>query len=123
MKRMVRSGIEAALALVGLGFIFVSVLLGSPINPPLQWIFLLVGVLILEARVWGLTSRILGKRRVYLGLREEGDNFIGLIRKLNETAVAKDDGHEHDELSRHTLEEMHASVERMSELAGQAIEP
>ena len=117
---MVRGGIEAALALVGIGLIFASVLLGSPINPQLQWIFLLVGVLILEARVWGVTKRILGNKRVYLGLREEGDHFIGLIRKLNETAVARDDGYEHDERFRRTLEEMHASVERMSELAGQA---
>ena len=120
---MVRGGIEAALALVGIGFIFASVPLGSPINPQLQWIFLLVGVLILEARAWGLTSRILGNKRVYHVLREEGDHFIGLIRKLNETAVARDDGHEHDERFRHTLEEMHASVERMSELAGQATDP
>jgi len=62
-------------------------------------------------------------RRFYLGLREEGDHFIGLIRKLNETAIARDGGHEHDERFRHTLEEMHASVERMSELAGQATDP
>ncbi len=117
---MVRDGIEAAFALVGIGFIFASVLLGSPINPQLQWTFLLVGLLILEARVWGLTSRILGKKRIYLGLREEGDNFIGLMRMLNETAVARDDGHEHDKRFRHTSEEMHASVERMSDLAGQA---
>ena len=120
---MVRGGIEAALALVGIGFIFASVLLGSPINPQLQWPFLLVGLLILEARVWGLTSRVLGNRRIYLALREEGDHFIGLIRNLNETAAARDDGHEHDERFRHTLEEMHASVERMSELAGQATDP
>ncbi len=120
---MVRDGIEAALALVGIGFIFASVLLGSPINPQLQWIFLLVGLLILEARVWGLTSRILGSKRVYLGLREEGDHFIELIRKLNETAVARDDGHEHGERFRHTLEEMHVSVERMSNLAGRATDP
>ncbi len=120
---MVRDGIEAAFALVGIGFIFASVLLGSPINPQLQWTFLLVGLLILEARVWGLTSRVLGNRRIYLVLREEGDHFIGLIRKLNGAAVARDGGHEHDERFRHSLEEMHASVERMSELAGQAIEP
>ena len=120
---MVRGGIEAALALVGIGFIFASVLLGSPINPQLQWTFLLVGVLILEARVWGITSRILRNKRVYLDLREEGELFIGLIRKLNHTALARDDGHEHDERFRHTLEEMHASVERMSELAGQATDP
>ena len=120
---MVHDGIEAAFALVGIGFIFASVLLGSPINPQLQWVFLLVGLLILETRVWGLTSRILGKKRIYLGLREEGDNFIGLIRKLNETAVARDDGHEQDERFRHSLEEMHASVDRLSELAGQATNP
>ena len=122
MKRMVRVGIELAVALVGIGFIIVSVPLGSPINAELAWIFLLVGLLILEARAWGLTSRILGSKRVYLGLREEGDHFIELIRKLNETAVARDDGHEHDKRFRHTSEEMHASVERMSELAGHAID-
>ena len=123
MKRKIRRSIEIGLPLLGMVIIFGSVLLGSPINPQLQWIFLLVGLLILEARVWGLTSRILGNKRIYLGLREEGDHFIGLIRKLNETGVARDDGHEHDERFRHTLEEMHASVERMSELAGQATDP
>ena len=123
MKRTVRVGIELAVALVGIGFIIVSVPLGSPVNPELAWIFLLVGVLILEARAWGLTSRILGNKRVYHVLREEGDHFIGLIRKLNGAAVARDGGHEHDERFRHTLEEMHASVERMSELAGQATYP
>ena len=120
---MVRDGIEAALALVGIGFIFASVPLGSPINPGLQWIFLLVRVLILEARVWGLTSRILGNKRVYLGLREEGDHFIFLIRKLNQAAIARDDGHEQNERFRHALEEMHASVDSRSELAGQATDP
>ena len=74
---MVRGGIEAALALVGIGLIFASVLLGSPINPQLQWIFLLVGLLILEARVWGLTSRILGKRRIYLACVKKGIVSLG----------------------------------------------
>ena len=57
-------------------------------------------------------------RRVYLDLREEGDRFLGLLRVLNQAAVAREDGPEHDERFRDTLGEMHTSVDRMSELAG-----
>ncbi len=120
MKRKLRRVLEIALPVVGMGIIFLSVLFGASINLQIQVLYVLFGVLILEAGVWGLANKLLPNERRYLGLRDEGDHFIGLIRKLNETAVARDDGHEHDERFRHTLEEMHASVERMSELAGQA---
>lgn len=57
-------------------------------------------------------------RRVYLDLRGEGERFLGLLRVLNQTAVAGDDGHEYEKRFQGTLGEMHGSVERMAELAG-----
>ncbi len=118
MKRKIRRGIEIALPLSGMGIIFGSVLFG-PNNLQLQVLFVLIGVLILEAGVWGLTSGILPNERRYLGLREEGDHFLGLIRVLNAAAVARDEGQEDDARFRETRAQMHTSVERMAELAGQ----
>ena len=54
-----------------------------------------------------------------LVLREEGDHFLGLIRVLNAAAVARDEGQEDDARFREARAQMHTSVERMAELAGQ----
>lgn len=121
MKRKLRRGIEVALPILGMGIIFGSVLFGSPNNLQLQVIFLLVGVLILEAGVWGITKGILPNERRYPALREEGNHFIGLIRALNAAAVARDAGHEDDHRFRNSLEQMHASVDRMGEFTGQDV--
>jgi hypothetical protein len=118
VKRKIRRGIEIALPLLGMGIIFGSVLFG-PNNLQVQVLLVLIGVLILEAGVWGLTSGILPNERRYLGLREEGDHFLGLIRVLNAAAVARDEGQEDDARFRETRAQMHTSVERMAELAGQ----
>ena len=118
MKRKIRHVIEIVLPLSGMGIIFGSVLFG-PSNLQLQVIFVLIGVLVLEAGVWGLTSGILPNERRYLGLREEGDHFLGLIRILNAAAVARSEGHEDDARFREARAQMHASVECMAELAGQ----
>ena len=75
-------------------------------------------VVILEAGARGRTSGLLPNERVHLDLRQEGDRFLELMRVLNQTAVAEDDGHEHDERVQGTLGEMRTSVERMAELAG-----
>ena len=84
-------------------------------------LFVLFGILILEAGVWGLASRLLPNERRYLGLREEGNHFIELIRQLNRAAVARqevDGGDENEEHFRDALKQMHAAVRRMGELAG-----
>ena len=118
MKRKIRRGIEITLPLLGMGIIFGSVLFG-PNSLQLQVLLVLIGVLILEAGVWGLTSGILPNERRYLALREEGDHFMGLIRLLNAAAVASDAGEEDDTRFQETRAKMHTSVERMAELAGQ----
>jgi hypothetical protein len=101
-----------------MGVIFGAVLFG-PQSLQLQVLLVLIGVLILEAGVWGLTSTFLPNERRYLSLREEGDHFLGLIRELNAAAIAKGEGEEDDKLFRETRARMHSSVERMAELAGQ----
>ena len=120
MKRKIRRVLEIALPVLGMGVIFGSVLWGSS-SLQLQVLFVLFGILILEAGVWGLASRLLPNERRYLGLREEGNHFIELIRELNRAAVAREEGDaraEHEERYRGALEQMHASVRRMGELAG-----
>ena len=52
-------------------------------------------------------------------MREEGDHFLRLIRVLNAAAVARDEGQEDDMRFRETQAQMHTSVDRMAELAGQ----
>ena len=117
MKRKIRRAIEISMPLLGMGIIFGSVLFGPP-SLQLQVFLVLIGVLILEAGVWGLTSGLLPNERRYLALRAEGDHFLGLIRILNQAAVARDKGEENDTRFRNTRAEMHTSVERMGELAG-----
>jgi len=106
-----------AMPLLGMGIIFGSVLFGPP-SLQLQVFLVLVGILILEAGVWGLTSGLLPNERRYLELRAEGDHFLRLIRILNQAAVGRDEGEENDARFRNTRAEMHTSVERMGELAG-----
>ncbi len=119
MKRKLRRAIEVALPLLGMGIIFGSVLFASPNNLQLQVLLVLFGVLILEAGVWGLTRALLPNERRYLTLREEGDHFLGLIRVLNDAAIARDSGHESDARFRDTRARMHTSVDRMAQVAGQ----
>jgi hypothetical protein len=120
VKRKIRRVLEIALPVSGMGVIFGSVLTG-PSSLQLQVLFLLFGILILEAGVWGLAARLLPNERRYLGLREEGNHFIELIRQLNRAAVARqevDGGDENEEHFRDALKQMHAAVRRMGELAG-----
>lgn len=67
----------------------------------------------MEAGVWGLSSKVFPNGRSYIDLREEGDNIIELIRKLNAAAVAREKG-EDDASFQVTLDEMHDSVKRMA---------
>jgi len=120
VKRKIRRVLEIALPILGMGVIFGSVLSG-PASLQLQVLLVLSGILILEAGVWGLASRLLPNERRYIGLREEGNHFIELIRELNRAAVARQEGdghYENEERFRDALEQMHASVRRMGELAG-----
>ena len=119
MKRTIRRILEIALPVLGMGVIFMSVLFRSD-SLQLQVLFVLFGVLLLEAGVWGLASRLLADERRYLDLRGEVDHFIGLIPELNESAVARlnrDGSKEDEERFQGVLEHLHDCVGRMGEVA------
>ncbi len=117
MKRKIRRVFDALLPLVGMGIIFSSALFGSPGSLQAQVIMLLVGVLVLEAGVWGLTGSILPNERHYPLLRDETDRFLGLVRALNAAAVERDEG-EGGAHFEESLAEIRASVDRTAKAAG-----
>lgn len=83
-------------------------------------------MLLIEAGAWQLATPLLVEERRYTRLREEVDDFIGLVRELNDAAVRarrQEEGAGAGEggapnPTAEVLEEMHASVDRMAELAG-----
>ena len=79
----------------------------------------LLGVLLMEAGVWGLSNKFLPNERRFTGLREEGDNMLDLMRALCAAAVARDKGNEDDTRFQKTMESMHDSVNRMVAIASQ----
>lgn len=117
MKRSVRRNIDIALTGLGIGIIFSAVILGGSLDIRAQLPIALVGVLIMEAGVWGLSAKLFPSERRFLKLREEGDRMIDLIRELNAAAIAKDTGAEDAKRFQDTLQKMHDSVLKMSELA------
>ena len=117
MKRMARRTIEAAVPILGIIVILSSVLLNPDITVQLHVTVLLIGVLILcTGPPWKLTRALLPNERVFLDLREEGDHFLELLRLLKQTADKRGEDQEQDEIFRDTVEKMHTSVDRMTEL-------
>ena len=80
----------------------------------------LVGMLLVEAAVWNLANPLLPSNRRYLDLRAEVEGFIGKVPALNSVALdaRSSDAPADWERYRSVLEEMHASVERMGDVAG-----
>ncbi len=82
----------------------------------------LAGILLVEAGVWNLANPFLPSARKYTSLRTEVDEFIQLVRGLNTAAIGVREigGETERESFRESLLRMHASVDRMGELAGVA---
>ena len=117
--RTLRSVVEVGIPILGMVIVFAGVLFVPPTNLQMQILVVLAGVLLLEAGVWGMTSQLFPNERAYTALREEGDRFIGLIRNINAAAVARNANSEgSNERFDEALAAMHASVEKMAELAG-----
>ena len=117
MTRNIRRSIDISLTGLGIGIIFTSVFLGSFLTIQMQLPIALVGVLLMEAGVWGLSSKVFPNERRYISLRAEGEHIIKLIRQLNSAAIARDQGRDNEGLFQATLDEMHDSIKRMAELA------
>lgn len=119
MKKRIRRGLDIFLTGLGIITIFGTVLMSAFLTVQMQLPLVLFGVLLLEAGVWGLSSKVFLNERQYLKLREEGDYIIKLIRELNASAVARDNGEEDDQRFHSTLERMHSSVNRMADMASE----
>ncbi len=119
--RNLRKALAIAFPMTGMLLVFVAILVPAiSLNLQLQIVVVLVGLIIIEAGVWRLTAKILPNERKYHALRAEVDSFIGYVRILNtqgsnlrvqETETAKESFLE-------TLDSLHASVDRMGEVAG-----
>ena len=123
MRRNIRRSIDVGLTGLGIGIIFTAVILSPSLTIQMQLPIALVGVLLMEAGVWGLSSKVFPSERRFVDLRAEGDYIIQLIRQLNAAAVAREQGPEADGRFQATLDEMHASVKRMAELASRESGP
>ena len=118
--RKIRRLIELGLPIVGMVVVFAAILLPTiNLDLQLQVVIALVGILMIEAGVWKLTSPFLPSERKYIALRGEVDRFIDLVRRLNDAALGS--GGESGEASldlQEALDAMHSSVEKMGAVAG-----
>ncbi len=103
--------LEKALAVAGILFILVPLVLVE--NLTLQVVLAVLGILMIEAGVWGLARSFVPDDRTYIRLREETEIFLEQVRDLNEAAV---EGRE--EAVEHHREQMHEQVDRLADAAG-----
>lgn len=122
--RRLRNAIQAAIPIAGAVIIFMALIFISDANPQTRLLVVLFGILVIEAGIWKLTNPFLPSERKYLGLREEVDGFIHLVRALNRTSLAARASGDDDDAKAvgEVLTEMHASVDYMAELAGKTDE-
>lgn len=117
MKKSIRRNIDMGLTAVGIAVVFSAIILGTSLDVRAQMPIALIGVLLMEAGIWGLSAKLVPNQRKYTSLRDEGDRMLDLIRELNSAAIAKEIGTEDAKRFQQTLEAMHSSVLKMSELA------
>lgn len=117
MQRQIRRNFDIGLTGLGIGIILCAVILGGSLDIVVQLPMALIGVLIMEAGVWRISTKLFPSERRYTGLRSEGDHMVELIRELNAAAIAKETGQEDAKRFQETLQEMHDSVLKMAELA------
>ena len=117
MKRQVRKAIDIALTAAGIVIVLGGVFAvgGSYMQVHLLWT--VIGLLCIEAGVWGIAVKCLPTERRFSRLREEGDRMISLIRELNSAAMAHKQGLEDDSRFNSTLVSMHDAVRSMADLA------
>lgn len=123
--RTLRRLLEAGLPILGMLMVFAAILLPSiSLTLELQIVVVMVGILLIEAGVWKLTSRILPNERKFLALRAEVDVFIGLVRALNHqaTLLKENEGPEARRAYLDSINALHASVDRMGDVAGREAE-
>jgi len=122
--RRLRELIETAVPIVGALIIFLALIVISDDNPVLRLGIVVFGILLIEAGVWKLTSPFLPSERKFHDLRQEVNEFILMVRTLNEEALGARASGDAESWKRvhEILTEMHGSVDHMGELAGRTDE-
>lgn len=93
----------------------VLVYLSSLVTDPLDALGVItLGLISLLASIWYAANPFLKTERRFFALRDEVSQFISLVRNLNQAALA---GGSPDAVRQATAA-MHASVDRMAEVAG-----
>lgn len=103
--------LEKALAVVGIVLILGPLVLVQDLT--LQVAFVVVGILMIEAGVWGLARNFVPDGRTYIRLREETEIFLEQVRALNEAAVEGE-----DETVERQRQRMKEQVDRLVDAAG-----
>ncbi len=117
--RFLRQCIDIALPLLGVAVILGSVLFVRE-NLKTQLAIVGIGMVLIELGVWKAAHRLLPNERKFNALRAEGDRFIGLVRKLNQAALAlrEAESPENKESFGAVQDEMRQAIQRMSNVAG-----
>ena len=117
MKRQIHKAIDVALTAAGIVIILFAMFVYSGDFLQEQMLWNGIGLLLLNAGVWGIAVKCMPTERRYSQLRDEGDRMISLIRELNSAALAHKQGLEDDSRFNSTLENMHDAVRLMAGLA------
>ena len=121
---MLRNFVSVGMNLTGMLVVFVAVLTPQiSANLQLQVILVLIGILLVQGAVWKFANPFLPSERRYDDLRNEVDDFIGLVRDLNHAAVEARSSTALVSADRleEVLTRMHLSVDQMGRLAGREI--
>ena len=116
MKFKSRATFDKAVALTGVLLVLSQLLLLA--YSPIHVAVVVLGVLMIYVGIWRLVSHMLPNRRVYMPLREEVDEFIRLVRRLNAERARGD-----FPAAFETGSELRETVERVIAVAGVEKEP
>ncbi|UCC81867.1 MAG: hypothetical protein JSW46_12750 [Gemmatimonadota bacterium] len=114
--KVTRATFDKGVALTGVLLVLSQLLLLA--YSPIHVAAVVLGVLMIYVGIWRLVSHMLPNRRIYMPLREEVDEFIRLVRRLN-TERTKGDFPAAFE----TGAELRETVERVIAVAGVEKEP
>jgi len=117
MKRQISKAIDFALTAVGIAITLGAVFTYGGDHMQNQLLWTIIGLLCIEAGIWGIAVKCMPTERRYSRLREEGDRMIALIRELNSAALAQRQGLEDESRFNSTLDSMHEAVRSMAGLA------
>lgn len=116
--RTVRRTVDMVLPVAGIVLVLGAVLFVWQ-NLYLQLGIVIVGIFLIEAGIWKLAHPLLPSARRYHALRDEVDEFIQLVRRLNTAAARQVSGDAAAEPQVAAVrQEMLSSVERMVAYAG-----